>query len=54
MRRSDEIKWKDRSWRLLENNGQKAVDDCSIVATAVDALFGVRKIVIHKALAQRS
>lgn len=27
MRGREEIEWKDRSWRLLENEGQMAVDD---------------------------
>lgn len=29
------IEWADRSWRLLENKGQVAVDDWSAVAGAV-------------------
>jgi hypothetical protein len=29
----EEIEWKDRSWRLLENRGQMAVDDWSGVGT---------------------
>jgi hypothetical protein len=40
----EEIEWKDRSWRLLENNSQKAVDDFSVVGTA----FGARQIVSHQ------
>jgi len=29
MRNKEEIEWKDRSWRLLENKGQLEVDDWS-------------------------
>jgi hypothetical protein len=44
MKGREEIEWKDRSWRLLENNSQKAVDDFSVVGTAFGALFGARQI----------
>lgn len=30
MRGREEIEWKDRSWRLLENEGQMAVDDWGV------------------------
>lgn len=49
MQGRDEIEWKDRSWRLLEHEGQKAVDDCSIVGTAVGAVAGARQLVSHEA-----
>lgn len=48
MRGREEIEWKDRSWRLLENEGQKAVDDCSIVGSAVGTLAGARQIMAHE------
>lgn len=31
----EEIEWKDRSWRLLENQGQLAVDDWSVAGTLI-------------------
>ncbi|KAK9235389.1 hypothetical protein V1525DRAFT_410167 [Lipomyces kononenkoae] len=34
-----EIEWKDRSWRLLENQGQLAVDDWSLPGTALLPIF---------------
>lgn len=43
MRDREEIEWKDRSWRLLENEGQKAVDDCSGIGTVFGALVGARQ-----------
>lgn len=49
MRGREEIEWKDRSWRLLEHEGQKAVDDCSIVGTAVGSVVGARQLVSHEA-----
>lgn len=48
MRGREEIEWKDRSWRLLEHEGQKAVDDCSVVGTVFGALFGARQIASHQ------
>ena len=33
-----EIEWQDRSWRLLENQGQMEVDDWSLAGTAVGGL----------------
>jgi len=44
----EEIEWKDRSWRLLESDSQKAVDDFSGIGTLVGALFGTRQIVPHQ------
>lgn len=44
----EEIEWKDRSWRLLESESQKAVDDCSGIGTVVGALFGARQILSHE------
>ncbi|KAH8908319.1 hypothetical protein BR93DRAFT_966396 [Coniochaeta sp. PMI_546] len=40
MRGREEIEWKDRSWRLLWNRGQKEVDDW-LVAGAVLGAAGV-------------
>ncbi|KAK3697950.1 hypothetical protein LTR37_017174 [Vermiconidia calcicola] len=37
-----EIEWKDRSWRLLENEGQKEVDDWSNAGFVAGALATVR------------
>ncbi len=31
----EEIEWKDRSWRLLENERQMEVDDFSLVGTVL-------------------
>ncbi|KAK9322013.1 hypothetical protein V1517DRAFT_324704 [Lipomyces orientalis] len=33
----EEIEWKDRSWRLLENQGQMEVDDWSLPGTVAGA-----------------
>ncbi|KAI9819840.1 MAG: hypothetical protein M1827_006409 [Pycnora praestabilis] len=37
----EDIEWRDRSWRLLENKGQVEVDSWSHAAAAVGALVGV-------------
>ncbi|MCJ1286059.1 hypothetical protein MMC26_005401 [Xylographa opegraphella] len=37
----EEIEWKDRSWRLLENKGQQEVDTWGVVAAGVGALVGI-------------
>ena len=34
----EDIEWRDRSWRLLQNPGQVEVDDWSVVGTATGAL----------------
>ncbi|KAK9482536.1 hypothetical protein V1527DRAFT_476057 [Lipomyces starkeyi] len=34
-----EIEWKDRSWRLLENKGQMAVDDWSLSGAVLIPLY---------------
>ncbi|KAK9351483.1 hypothetical protein V1523DRAFT_416678 [Lipomyces doorenjongii] len=34
-----EIEWKDRSWRLLENKGQMAVDDWSLSGAVLMPLY---------------
>ena len=34
----EEIEWKDRSWRLLENKGQMEVDDWSLVGAVAGAV----------------
>ena len=49
----EEIEWKDRSWRLLESESQKAVDDFSGIGTVVGALFGARQIVSNKVHEQK-
>jgi hypothetical protein len=36
----EEIEWKDRAWRLCENEGQKDVDDGSLVGVAVALTAG--------------
>jgi len=44
MRGREQIEWQDRSWRLLENAGQVAVDDWSLVGTvAALAYTAVRR-----------
>lgn len=35
MWRREDIEWKDRAWRLLENKGQMEVDDWGVVGAAV-------------------
>ena len=37
MRSREEIEWRDRSWRLLQNKGQVAVDDWSLAGSIVGA-----------------
>lgn len=37
----EEIEWKDRSWRLLENRGQMEVDDWVLVGSGLGALAAV-------------
>jgi hypothetical protein len=39
----EEIEWKDRSWRLLENEGQMETDDFSLVGTAVGVLVAAAR-----------
>jgi len=34
-----QIQWQDRSWRLLENQGQMEVDDWSLVGTVIGAAY---------------
>ena len=48
IRGRDEIEWKDRSWRLLENKSQMAVDDFSVVGTAVGTLAGARQVMANQ------
>jgi Protein of unknown function (DUF1757) len=38
----EEIEWRDRSWRLLENEGQKEVDDWSLIGTVGGAVATAR------------
>lgn len=39
----DEIEWRDRSWRLLENKSQVAVDDWTYLGMLVGAATSVGK-----------
>jgi len=36
----EEIEWRDRSWRLLENKGQMEVDTWSMLGTVAGGLLG--------------
>ena len=45
----EEIEWKDRSWRLLENEGQKEVDDWSSVGFVGGALAAARSPAVRVA-----
>ncbi|KAF5023138.1 hypothetical protein F66182_4794, partial [Fusarium sp. NRRL 66182] len=40
MRGREEIEWRDRSWRLLENQGQLETDDWTLVGAGVGAFVG--------------
>jgi hypothetical protein len=40
MRGREEIEWKDRSWRLLENKGEMSTDWVSMGAVVPGALVG--------------
>ena len=40
----EEIEWRDRSWRLLENRGQMEVDDWSLAGTLAGGLATSRKL----------
>lgn len=42
MRGREEIEWRDRSWRLLENRGQMEVDSFSVAGAVCGALFMLR------------
>lgn len=42
MRGKTDIEWKDRSWRLLENEGQKEVDDFASVGFIGGAIAALR------------
>ena len=44
-----DIEWKDRSWRLLENEGQKEVDDWSTVGSVGGALAALRSPAVRQA-----
>lgn len=44
-----DIEWKDRSWRLLENEGQKEVDDWSSVGFVGGALAALRSPAVRQA-----
>ncbi|EME79684.1 uncharacterized protein MYCFIDRAFT_37873 [Pseudocercospora fijiensis CIRAD86] len=39
----EEIEWRDRSWRLLENKGQVETDDWSLIGTVVGAMAALRQ-----------
>ena len=45
----EDIEWKDRTWRLLENEGQKEVDDWSSVGSVVGALAAARSPAVRQA-----
>lgn len=45
----EEIEWSDRSWRLLENEGQKEVDDWSLAGTVAGALVTARRTTASQA-----
>lgn len=36
-----ELEWKDRAWRLLENEGQMQVDDLSLAGSLIGVLAGL-------------
>lgn len=40
----EDIEWRDRSWRLLENAGQKEVDDWSLVGTVGGSVAALPQI----------
>ena len=44
-----DIEWKDRSWRLLENEGQKEVDDWSSVGFVGGAVTAARSEAFRQA-----
>jgi hypothetical protein len=44
MRGREEIEWKDRSWRLLENPGQVETDDWTVVGAGAGALIGANAV----------
>lgn len=41
MRGREEVEWQDRSWRLLENKGEKDTDWETLGATGTGALAGM-------------
>ncbi|KZF24199.1 hypothetical protein L228DRAFT_266556 [Xylona heveae TC161] len=40
----EEIEWRDRSWRLLENQGQLETDDWSVAGTLLAAVYATLKV----------
>ncbi|KXT07507.1 hypothetical protein AC579_2172 [Pseudocercospora musae] len=44
----EEIEWKDRSWRLLENEGQVETDDWSLVGTLAGAAASLRRSAVEE------
>jgi hypothetical protein len=44
-----DIEWKDRSWRLLENEGQKEVDDWSSVGFVGGVIAAARSEAFRQA-----
>lgn len=42
MREREEIEWKDRSWRLLENKGQIECDDWTYTGMVAGAVTSAR------------
>lgn len=48
-----DIEWKDRSWRLLDNEGQKEVEDWSIVGFVSGAVATARSEAFRQAKSGR-
>lgn len=46
----EEIEWQDRSWRLLENEGQMEVDDWSLIGTVAGAAAGLRTPAVTRSI----
>lgn len=44
----EDIEWKDRSWRLLENKGQVEVDSWSVVGAAAGSVLVLRDSALRR------
>lgn len=44
----EEIEWQDRAWRLMEHEGQKEVDDWSLIGMAVGGVASTRLSIANK------
>lgn len=44
MRGREEVEWQDRSWRLLENQGQLETDDWTAIGAGAGALIGANAL----------